>query len=80
MKLTRYPSGTPVPSHLILINEFISRFSLQPSRAMPLRDLNRSLDEFYGEYARNERAEDWLDAHDFQDAIPEDQDAVWMAK
>jgi hypothetical protein len=38
------------------------------------------LDEFYAEYARKESAEDWLDAHDYQDTMPEDQDAVWMAK
>ena len=42
--------------------------------------MNRSLDEFYDEYARKESAETWLDAHAFQEVIAEDQDAVWMAK
>ena len=32
--------GTPIPSNLILINEFMSRFSLQPSRGTPLQGLD----------------------------------------
>ncbi|KND87317.1 hypothetical protein TOPH_08074 [Tolypocladium ophioglossoides CBS 100239] len=73
------PKGTPIPSHLILINEYISRFSLQPSRGMSLKDLNRSLDEFYGKYACKETADDWLETHPFQAALADDADAVWMA-
>ncbi|KAF9876296.1 hypothetical protein CkaCkLH20_06239 [Colletotrichum karsti] len=69
------PKGTPIPGHLILINEFISRFSLQPSR-----DLNQALDEFYNEHARKETVKDWLRAHPFQGAIADDADAEWMAK
>lgn len=38
------------------------------------------MNKFYDEYARKESAEDWLNAHDYQDATPEDQDVVWMAK
>jgi hypothetical protein len=34
------------------------------------------LDEFCAEHARKERVKDWLDAHNYQDAMPEDQDAV----
>lgn len=43
-------------------------------------DLNRSLDEFYNKHARKETAEEWLDAHPFQQAVADDADAVWMAK
>ncbi|EXV00475.1 hypothetical protein X797_006537 [Metarhizium robertsii] len=74
------PKGTQIPSHLILINDFGCHFSLQPSRGMLLKDLNRSLDEFYNNHARKETAEDWLDAHPFQQAVADDADAVWMAK
>ncbi|PNY27842.1 Uncharacterized protein TCAP_02241 [Tolypocladium capitatum] len=72
--------GTPIPSELILINDYISRFSLQPSRGMPLKDLNRSLDEFYNKYAHRETAENWLNTHPFQQAVSDDADAVWMTK
>ncbi|KFG79616.1 hypothetical protein MANI_029727 [Metarhizium anisopliae] len=44
------------------------------------KDLNRSLDEFYNKHARKETAEEWLDAHPFQQAVADDADAVWMAK
>ncbi|KAM4058951.1 hypothetical protein HRG_008172 [Hirsutella rhossiliensis] len=74
------PKGTRIPSHLILINEYTARFSLQPSRGMPLKDLNQALDEFYAKHAHMEAAEKWLDAHPFQDAIPDDADAAWTAK
>ncbi|KAJ4311706.1 hypothetical protein N0V84_010303 [Fusarium piperis] len=67
--------GTLIPSHLILINEYMSRFTLQPSR-----ELNQSLDEFYAQYAQKETADNWLDAHDFKDAVADDADPVWMAK
>ena len=30
-------AGTPIPSHLILIHEFMSRFSLRPSRGTALK-------------------------------------------
>ncbi|UNI13306.1 hypothetical protein JDV02_000063 [Purpureocillium takamizusanense] len=74
------PKGTPIPGHLILINEYLSRFSLQPSHGMLLEDLNRSLDEFYKSYARRETVENWLDTHPFPQAVADDADAVWMAK
>ncbi|KAG7108253.1 hypothetical protein HYQ44_012727 [Verticillium longisporum] len=57
--------GTPIPSHLILINEYMSRFTLQPSHGMPLQELNQSLDKFYAQYAQKETTDSWLDAHDF---------------
>ncbi|KAH7327741.1 hypothetical protein B0I35DRAFT_415627 [Stachybotrys elegans] len=74
------PKGTPIPQHLILLNEYIAKFSLQPSRGIPLKELNQSLDEFYNKHARKETVESWLDAHPFTDAIPDDADPVWMAK
>ncbi|KAK1766564.1 hypothetical protein QBC33DRAFT_104820 [Phialemonium atrogriseum] len=74
------PRGTPVPSHLILINEYLCRFSLQPSRGIPLEYLNRSLDEFYLKHGSKETAESWLDRHPFQEAVPDEADDVWMAK
>ncbi|KAK3941285.1 hypothetical protein QBC46DRAFT_363417 [Diplogelasinospora grovesii] len=74
------PKGVPILTHLILINEYISRFSLRPSHDMLLKDLNRSLDEFYREHASKETAEDWLDKHPFQSAVADDADAIWMAK
>lgn len=43
---------------------------------MTLKDLIRSLDEFYD----TETAKNWLDAHPVQDAVPDDADNVWMAK
>ncbi|KPM39121.1 hypothetical protein AK830_g7444 [Neonectria ditissima] len=64
-----------IRSHLILINEYMSRFTLQPSR-----ELNQLLDEFYAQYAQKETADNWLDAHDFKDAVADDADPVWMAK
>ncbi|KAK4152364.1 hypothetical protein C8A00DRAFT_44572 [Chaetomidium leptoderma] len=73
------PKGTPIPTDLILINEYISRFSLQPSRGILLEDFNQSLHEFYGKHATKSPAEDWLDKHPFQRAIPDDADATWMA-
>ncbi|KAK7416311.1 hypothetical protein QQX98_005255 [Neonectria punicea] len=72
--------GTPIPSHFILINEYISKFSLQPSRGMSLKDLNQALDDFYGKYAHKETAEDWLSAHPYQEAASDDADTTWMAK
>ncbi|KAG6236962.1 hypothetical protein E4U23_000146 [Claviceps purpurea] len=72
--------GTPIPSDLILINNWLSSFSLQPSRGMSLQDLNRTLDEFYNKHALKEAADDWLDKHDYKDAVVDDDYKVWMAK
>ncbi|KAI2611996.1 hypothetical protein GGR54DRAFT_616801 [Hypoxylon sp. NC1633] len=72
--------GTPIPSHLILINEYISRFTLQPSRRISLKDLNRSLNEFYDKNAHKETVEDWLDVHPYHEAGSDDADPVWMSK
>jgi hypothetical protein len=38
--------GTPIPSHLILINEFDSRFSLRPSRGISLQGQPTSAKQF----------------------------------
>jgi len=72
--------GTPIPTDLILINDYISKFSLQPSRGMPLKELNDLLDEFYGKYARKETAESWIDNHPFQRAAADDAIDTWMAQ
>ncbi|CCE32962.1 uncharacterized protein CPUR_06884 [Claviceps purpurea 20.1] len=59
--------GTPIPSDLILINNWLS-------------NLNRTLDEFYNKHALKEAADDWLDKHDYKDAVVDDDYKVWMAK
>ncbi|KAI0803775.1 hypothetical protein GGR55DRAFT_682188 [Xylaria sp. FL0064] len=74
------PKGTPIPSHLILINDYNAKFSLQPARGMPLRALNESLDEFYDKHAEKETADAWLDKHPYHLAIDDDIDAKWMLK
>ncbi|KAG9254763.1 uncharacterized protein F5Z01DRAFT_654781 [Emericellopsis atlantica] len=74
------PRGTQIPSDLILFNDYISQFSLQPSRGMPLADLNHLLDEFYNRHAQKESAETWFDAHPYQNAMADDADDVWMTK
>ncbi|PNY23834.1 Uncharacterized protein TCAP_06226 [Tolypocladium capitatum] len=77
------PKGTPIPRHLILINECLARFSLQPSYGMSLRvsvELNKSLDEFWDQYATKETAEKWLDEHPFQSAMTDDGDQIWGQK
>lgn len=43
-------------------------------------DLNRSLDKFWNDNAHKETVEDWLDAHPFQEAEPDDADPVWTSK
>ncbi|KAI0008836.1 hypothetical protein F4779DRAFT_418088 [Xylariaceae sp. FL0662B] len=73
------PKGTPIPNHLILINECRADFSLQPSHGMSLTDLNQSLDEFYRKHASKETAEAWFDEHPYQTAIADNADAIWMA-
>ncbi|KAG5961510.1 hypothetical protein E4U57_007548 [Claviceps arundinis] len=72
--------GTPIPSDLILINDWLASFSLQPSRGMSLQDLNRTLDEFYNKHALKETADDWLAKHPYKDAVAEENEEVWMAK
>ncbi|KAI0467840.1 hypothetical protein F4859DRAFT_226612 [Xylaria cf. heliscus] len=74
------PRGTPIPSHLILVNEWISRFSLQPARGMPLQVLNEVLDEFYSKYAQKDTADAWLEKHPYHLAIDDDIDAKWMSE
>ncbi|KAL1859001.1 hypothetical protein VTK73DRAFT_7713 [Phialemonium thermophilum] len=74
------PRGTRVPSHLILINEFLSRFSLQPSHGMSIRELNQHLQEFLEKHATKDSAGDWLKKHPFQSAIADEADALWMAR
>ncbi|KAI0427789.1 hypothetical protein F5Y09DRAFT_22540 [Xylaria sp. FL1042] len=74
------PKGTPIPSHLILINQYIARFSLQPARGMPLQALNEALDEFFSKHAKKETADTWLDKHQYHLAIDDDIDAKWMSE
>ncbi|QPH03918.1 hypothetical protein C2857_000363 [Epichloe festucae Fl1] len=77
--LTKYLC-TPIPADLILIHDFLSQFSLQPSRGMLLQDLNRSLDEFFDGFASKEDAESWLETHPFHLALSDDADSEWMTK
>ncbi|KZZ96551.1 hypothetical protein AAL_03780 [Moelleriella libera RCEF 2490] len=70
-----FTRGTPVPGHFTLFNDYMSQFSLQPSR-----ELNHLLDEFYNTHARKETAEKWLDAHPYNEATADDADAVWTAR
>ncbi|RWA03545.1 hypothetical protein EKO27_g11559 [Xylaria grammica] len=74
------PKGTPIPSHLILVNEFLSQFSLQPAHGMPLEALNEALDEFYSKHARKEEAGSWLGNHPYHLAIDDNVDAKWMSE
>ncbi|KJZ71927.1 hypothetical protein HIM_08683 [Hirsutella minnesotensis 3608] len=74
------PKGTPIPSHLILINEYLARFSLQPSYGMSLGELNKKLDDFWDQCATRETAEQWLDKHPFQSAMTDDGDQIWGQK
>ncbi|KAI0972088.1 hypothetical protein F4678DRAFT_460920 [Xylaria arbuscula] len=74
------PKGTPIPSHLILLNESMSKFSLQPSRGMPLQALNKTLDEFYSKHATKETADEWLGQHPYHLAIDDYIDSKWMAE
>ncbi|KAG6117945.1 hypothetical protein E4U14_007373 [Claviceps sp. LM454 group G7] len=59
--------GTPIPSDLILINDWLA-------------NLNRTLDEFYNKHALKETADDWLAKHPWKDAVAEENEEVWMAK
>ncbi|XWW95588.1 hypothetical protein V2A60_003553 [Cordyceps javanica] len=72
------PKGTSIPDNLILIHEYLARFSLQPSHGISLQDLNRSLDEFFDKFANKEAAEAWLDKHPYQSAIVDDNYKIWM--
>jgi len=71
--------GTPIPGNLVLINEYSSRFSLQPSHGTPLQDLNRSLSHFFQQFAANDLAEEWLDNHPYQTAMSDEVEA-WTSK
>ncbi|KAK2599130.1 hypothetical protein QQS21_005391 [Conoideocrella luteorostrata] len=72
--------GTKLPADLVLINDYISKFSLQPSRGMPVEELNGILDELYEKCAHKETADQWIDTHQFHDAVADDADALWMAQ
>ncbi|KAI1307405.1 hypothetical protein F5Y03DRAFT_352155, partial [Xylaria venustula] len=73
------PKGTPIPSHLILLNLSTSKFSLQPARGMPLQALNETLDEFYRKHATKETADEWFDQHPYNLAVDDYIDSQWMA-
>ncbi|KAI9755953.1 MAG: hypothetical protein M4579_004084 [Chaenotheca gracillima] len=66
----RVAKGAPVPPRLILIQDRLSHFSLQPSVPMPLDVLNQTLDSFYEKHAQRMTAEEWLDDHPFEEAVP----------
>ncbi|KAK3330831.1 hypothetical protein B0H66DRAFT_76170 [Apodospora peruviana] len=74
------PKGTQIPSHLILINSWTCRFFLMPARGMKIEDFNTCLDEFWDEYAIKETVVDWLIKHPYHQAIPDEDDAEWMAE
>ncbi|KAK3374396.1 hypothetical protein B0T24DRAFT_293553 [Lasiosphaeria ovina] len=74
------PKGTEIPSHLILINDHISRFSLQPSYGMTLQELNEALDAFFDKHAVKETVADWLDKNHFKSAVADYAESVWKAK
>ncbi|OAA63638.1 hypothetical protein SPI_03801 [Niveomyces insectorum RCEF 264] len=74
------PKSTPIPSHIILTNDFLARFTLQPSHGMALQDLNRVLDEFFDKHAVKEDAESWIERHPYPSSTPDDADDVWMKK
>ncbi|KAM3551383.1 hypothetical protein ARSEF4850_007898 [Beauveria asiatica] len=74
------PKAIPIPEGLILIHEFHARFSLQPSRGMPLQDLNHSLDAFFDLVAIKQTAESWLDEHPYHSAIADEAEDMWMRK
>ncbi|TGJ85892.1 hypothetical protein E0Z10_g2881 [Xylaria hypoxylon] len=74
------PKGTPIPSHLILTNEWVSHFSLQPARGMPIRALNGVLEEFYSKHAQQETADAWFDKYPYHLANDDHIDAKWMSE
>ncbi|KAF2177149.1 hypothetical protein K469DRAFT_742674 [Zopfia rhizophila CBS 207.26] len=74
------PKGTPVPKTLVLLRERTAQFSLLSSRPTSSDDLNNSLDKFYSEYAKKQDAGEWLDDHNFEDAVADDAEWEWMAR
>ncbi|KAL8921734.1 MAG: hypothetical protein Q9172_003851 [Xanthocarpia lactea] len=44
------------------------------------KELNSLLDTFYAEHAEKRNLEQWLDEHQFEDAVADDAEAQWMAK
>jgi hypothetical protein len=38
------------------------------------------LDEFFLKYAAMKTAEEWLDEHDFNSAVADGAESLWMAK
>ncbi|KAI0520973.1 hypothetical protein F5B22DRAFT_644216 [Xylaria bambusicola] len=78
--LDRKAARTPVPSHLVLINDYVSRFSLQPTRGMTLQALNTALNEFFRKHAQIETADTWFKNHPYHLAKDDAEDAEWMAE
>ncbi|EJP62052.1 uncharacterized protein BBA_08976 [Beauveria bassiana ARSEF 2860] len=66
------PKATAIPESLILIHEFHARFSLQPSRGMPLQELNRLLEAFFDLVTIEKSAERWLVEHPYHSAIADE--------
>ncbi|EHK19879.1 uncharacterized protein TRIVIDRAFT_121848, partial [Trichoderma virens Gv29-8] len=71
--------GTPIPSHLILIQEWVnSRFSLQPAHGKPLTDFNRALGEFYSKHATKMRVRKWIESNPCQKDLEGEAEKKWM--
>ncbi|QSS49000.1 hypothetical protein I7I53_09236 [Histoplasma capsulatum var. duboisii H88] len=71
--------GTRIPSDLTLYRERASRFSLQPSKPMPLAALNEILSEFYLNYGTTIPPDEWLENNPYHEAQFDDSDD-WMGK
>lgn len=71
--------GVSVPNSLVLLREYLSRFSLQPSQPVSLGDLNKLLDEFYSKHATITALEEWLDQNEYHEAA-DDASADWVGK
>ncbi|KAF9820194.1 hypothetical protein IEO21_01627 [Rhodonia placenta] len=61
--------GTKLPHSLVLYREKYSRFSLQPSRPMPLIALNKTLTEFYKKKGKMLDIDKWLEENSFFQSI-----------
>ncbi|KAJ5776434.1 uncharacterized protein N7511_001445 [Penicillium nucicola] len=70
--------GTPIPSALVLWREGLSRFSLQPSDPIAVKQLNDVLSEFYEKHATVLGAEEWIEKYPYRESFPDQNEDVWM--
>ncbi|OQD75025.1 hypothetical protein PENDEC_c008G05378 [Penicillium decumbens] len=70
--------GTIIPSALTLFRESLSRFSLQPSHPMALKDLNSILNESYSTSAMITSAVEWMERNEFYDAFADSATEDWL--